>query len=125
MSVRLTGVTIAATHVEAMRRFYDAVFAANLEPFEAYGTTLYRGEVADLALVLCPNDLLQIEAQKNRQQLRFAVDDVAAVVATAVAHGGSLIGKTTPEAAGIVDPDGNSIELVYQPKNSNLLDRKS
>lgn len=112
--MRLAGVTIAATHIDQMRRFYDAVFAANLEPFAAYGTTLYRGEVAGVALVLCPNDLLQIEAQKNRQQLRFAVDDVVAVVATAVAHGGRLIGEPTPDAGGIIDPDGNSIELVRQ-----------
>jgi predicted enzyme related to lactoylglutathione lyase len=115
MTTRLAGVTIAATHIAQMCRFYDAVFAANLQPFDAYGTTLYRGNVADVALVLCPNDLLQIEAQKNRQQLRFAVDNIEVVVATAVTHGGKPIGEITPNAGGIVDPDGNSIELVRLP----------
>lgn len=115
MSIRLTGVTIAAANMALMCRFYDGVFVANLKPFDAYGTTLYRGNLAGVELVLCPNDLLQIEAPKNRQQLQFAVDDVAAVVATAVAHGGTLIGEITAEAGGVVDPDGNSIELVCQP----------
>lgn len=114
MNIQLAGVTIAATNMDLMQRFYNAVFTANLKPFDAYGTTLYRGKLAGVELVLCPNDLLQIEAQKNRQQLRFAVEDVAVVVATAVAHGGHLISTITTKAGGIVDPDGNSIELVRQ-----------
>ena len=112
MTIKLAGVTIATTNIEPMNRFYNAVFDAHLEPFAAYGTTLYRGHLAGLELVLCPNDLLQIAAEKNRQQLRFVVDDIEQVVATAVAHGGGLIGEMTQIAAGIVDPDGNSIELV-------------
>ena len=115
MTIQLAGVTIAVTNVAAMCQFYDAVFAAGLKPFAAYGMTLYRGRLAEVELVLCPNDLLQIEAQKNRQQLRFAVLDIDQVVATAVTHGGSLIGETTHDLAGIVDPDGNSIELVRMP----------
>lgn len=114
-SIHLKGLTIAPVAVEAMVSFYNAVFAANLTPFAAMGSTLYRGELAGLRLLFCPNDLLQIKAEKNRQQLSFAVSDIEQVVKTAVLHNGTLIDPITETpngyVAGIADPDGNSIEL--------------
>ena len=112
---QLEGITIAPVAVKEMVTFYNGVFEAGLTGFPAAGTTFYRGELAGLRLLFCPNELLQIEAEKNRQQLSFMVDDIEAVVKTAVFHGGTILQEisTMPagKAAGITDTDGNSIEL--------------
>ena len=112
---QLEGITIAPVAVGEMVAFYNGVFDTGLTPFPAAGTTFYRGELAGLRLLFCPNELLQIEAEKNRQQLSFLVDDIEVIVKTAVFHSGSILQEisTTPagKAAGITDPDGNSIEL--------------
>ncbi|MCA9964628.1 MAG: hypothetical protein KC423_10310 [Anaerolineales bacterium] len=113
--IELAGITIAAVDVTQMVQFYNAVFAADLHPFAAFGTTLYRGQLAGLQLVFCPNDFLQIQAEKNRQQFSFAVSDIAWVVETAVSHGGTITQPINTangtRYAGIADPDGNTIEL--------------
>lgn len=105
--------TIATTHTEAMVAFYNAAFDADLKPI--HGTPFYAGTLAGLALMFCPNEIVQIKAEKNRIQMRFTVEDVAAVVARASAHGGGPYGEryedTTAIGWGIHDPDGNSIEL--------------
>ena len=115
-SIQLQAITIAAVNVEAMVNFYNHVFDSGLEPFAAFGTTLYRGQLAGLRLVFCPNEFLGIQADKNRQQLTFAVPDVEAIVRTAVDAGGWQVGELSQSAGqkvgSIVDPDGNTIELV-------------
>lgn len=105
--------TIATTHTEAMVAFYNAVFHAGLTPIA--GTPFYAGSLAGFALMFCPNDIVQIKAEKNRIQMRFTVDDLAAVMAKASAHGGGPYGERYEDDStigwGIHDPDGNSIEL--------------
>ncbi|MEZ4622927.1 MAG: hypothetical protein R2867_46550 [Caldilineaceae bacterium] len=71
--MKLKGFTIAVTDVAAMVRFYNAVFGTNLQAVEAFGMRLYRGELAGYALTFCPNSLLAIKAEKNRQQLSFSL----------------------------------------------------
>lgn len=101
-----------------MVQFYNAVFQAGLEPFEAFGTTLYKGKLAQVDLLFCPNDILDIKAEKNRQQLSFVVESLTVIVKDALANHGSLMGEiqTSPEgnSCGISDPDGNSIELIEE-----------
>ncbi len=102
-----------------MVHFYNSVFAADLQPFEALGTTLYRGQIAGLRLIFCPNDLLNIQAEKNRQQLSLAVDDLDELLRLALTNGGSQTHEIsegpTGRACGIADPDGNTIELTEVP----------
>ena len=114
-TITLTGITIAAVDVAQMVSFYNAVFAADLQPFAAFGTTLYRGQLAGLQFIFCPNDFLHIQAEKNRQQFTFTVSDITWVVETAVSHGGTITQPINTangtQYAGIADPDGNTIEL--------------
>ncbi|KAA3665454.1 MAG: VOC family protein [Chloroflexi bacterium] len=113
IKIELEGVTIAPINVAAMVHYYNVVFAANLEPFAAFGTTLYRGQLARLRLIFCPNDFLNIQAEKNRQQFSFGVSDVTAVVQKSITAGGQ--GEVHESEQGYTgtlhDPDGNSIEI--------------
>ena len=115
-NIRLTGFVFSPIDVPAMVHFYNAVFDSDLRPFEALGTTLHRGQIAGLRLIFCPNDLLEIRAEKNRQQLSFAVDDLDEMVRLALNHGGTqtqaISDGPNGRACGIADPDGNTIELT-------------
>jgi predicted enzyme related to lactoylglutathione lyase len=111
--MRLDKLTLAVTDGPAMRAFYNAVFDANLQAVE--GTPFHVGEIAGIEIMFCPNEITQIEAEKNRIQLRLTVGDIQKVVAAAKANGGDTYGESYDDASvmfwGVVDPDGNSIEL--------------
>lgn len=111
----LRGITIAALNMPAMVDFYDTLFEADLEPFEAFGTVLYRGQIAGFPFLLCPNEILGIEADKNRIQLSFTVGDLEGMLELVQAHGGAQIQPISEQPGrklcGIIDPDGNTIEL--------------
>lgn len=111
----LKGITIAAVNVGAMVGFYNALFGAALQPFEGLGTVLYRGQLAGFPFLLCPNEILGIEADKNRIQLSFTVRDLKSALQKATEFGGAQIQPISEQPGrklcGIVDPDGNTIEL--------------
>lgn len=111
----LRGITIAAVNMPAMVDFYDTLFDADLEPFEGFGTVLYRGQMAGFPFLLCPNEILGIVADKNRIQLSFTVSDLEAMLELVAAHGGAQIQPISEQPGrklcGIIDPDGNTIEL--------------
>ena len=110
--------TIAATDVPNMVRFYNAVFGANLQVIP--NTPFHAGKLGNCELLVCSNDVIQIDAKQNRIQMRFCVEDIEEVVRVAQASGGGAFGDRFEDdrriAWGIHDPDGNSIEL-YQLKN--------
>ncbi len=114
--MKLKKIVIASVETEKMVRFYNGVFASGLEPFEAFGTVLYRGQLAGIELLLCPNEFLGIKAEKNRQQLSFVVDDLEAVLENVQRYGGEKVGEIQQNAeggvCGVKDPDGNTIEFV-------------
>jgi predicted enzyme related to lactoylglutathione lyase len=115
-SIQLSGFTFAVTNMPAMLQFYNTLFHADLQPFSRFGTTLYRGQLAGFSLLFCPNELLGIQAKKNRQQLNFSVPDIEKFVALATANGGAQMQPIHEEAGkkscGITDPDGNSLEIM-------------
>ena len=115
VTIDLKGFTFAVDNVEDMVAFYDKVFGTDMEPFEAFNTTLYRGSLAGFSLVFCPNEILGIQASKNRQQINFRVSDIDAVIQQAEAYGGQQIMQIREEehrrAGGIADPDRNTMEL--------------
>jgi predicted enzyme related to lactoylglutathione lyase len=112
-TMKVTGVTIAVTDMPLMVAFYDAVFEAKLQPLDAYSMTLYQGKLADLDLLLCPNEIASVEAKQNRQQLRVAVASLAEVEARVKDAGGHIINQQDM-AFGVRDPDGNTLEFVQQ-----------
>jgi predicted enzyme related to lactoylglutathione lyase len=109
-------ITLAAIDTPAMVRFYDAVFAADLQPVAAYGTTLYRGTLSGVAFVICPNDLADVDARQSRHQYTYTVPNLADTVALALAEGGTIHQAARPDASPpttiLLDPDGNSIVFV-------------
>jgi predicted enzyme related to lactoylglutathione lyase len=112
----LTDMTLVATDVPAMVAFYNAVFEAGLTPRAAFGATLYQGNLGGVGLQVCPNAVAGVVAEQNRHQLRFQVTDLDAVLARVQAAGGALHSAISQEAgrrlAAVVDPDGNTIELI-------------
>jgi predicted enzyme related to lactoylglutathione lyase len=105
---QLSDMTIAAEDVEAMVRFYDAVFGAALEPFEAAGTTLYRGRLDERPVIICPNSLASVDAAQNRHQFTYTVLDLEGLLATAEGAGG-VVRERSVDIATVLDPDGNTI----------------
>jgi predicted enzyme related to lactoylglutathione lyase len=82
----------------------------------AYGTSLHEGTLGGLQLLLCPNEIARVNAEQNRHQLKFHVENIADSLKRVVAAGGSVQGEVT-EFAGekivaVRDPDGNTIELA-------------
>lgn len=117
MRVYIDRITVAVNNMPAMVHFYNAVFGAGLmlaDPHSEFD--FHVGRLGQLELFFCPNSITQIEAEKNRQQLRIVVEDVRETIALAVAAGGQMLGEihVTDEAivGGVSDPDGNSIELI-------------
>jgi predicted enzyme related to lactoylglutathione lyase len=117
MSIQLENITLAVDDVEAMVRFYDAVFGCDLQPYQPFGDVRgYRGTLAGIELVMVPNSIAQVDARQNRQQLQFAVDDVEATVDRAVGSGGTPLDEAEIRrgrmSGAVYDPDGNSIVFV-------------
>ena len=100
-----------------MARFYNAVFQAGLKETVHIGDAqFYGGSIGALELTLCPNAIAGVEARQNRQQLRFEVDDIEAVMQRGLAVHGTEINPIDEykgaKVASLADPDGNTIELV-------------
>jgi predicted enzyme related to lactoylglutathione lyase len=113
--MRLYRITIAANDVAAMHRFYTEALGATLGPPDSMG--IQRGTLAGLAFTLCPNTLTHIVAEKNRQQMGLQVEDLDAVLEQVRAHGGritepGILVQDDQRLVGIVDPDGNTLELI-------------
>lgn len=117
MVVRVDRVTVAVNNMPGMVRFYNAAFGCGLELIDPSSEfPFHAGQLGNLELLFCPNSLTQIEADKNRQQLRLVVEDLRAVVDAALRAGGQVLGEVQQAGpvlmAGLSDPDGNSIELI-------------
>lgn len=110
VALSLNQITLAAEDVPTMVRFYDAFFGAALEPFDAYGATLYRGTLHGVRLLICPNTIAEVEAKQNRHQFSYRTPDLAAAVQAAEKAGGQLKEQGDTFAT-ILDPDGNTIVL--------------
>lgn len=109
-------ITLAADNLPAMVQFYRTLFALDLQPVAAYGTTLYRGNLDNVTFVLCPNSLAGVEANQSRHQFSYSVSDLAAITERAIAAGGTVQEQTAasdrPATSIIRDPDGNSIVFL-------------
>ena len=115
--MKLVGLTIAANNMEKMIRFYNAVFSARLKPTVHIGADdFYGGTLCGMELTLCPNTIAGVNAEQNRQQFRFEVADIDAVMAAGLANHGSEINPVDEykgaKVASLADPDGNTIEFV-------------
>ena len=115
--MKLTGLTIAAVNMKEMVAFYNAVFGAGLKATVHIGAEqFYGGSIADIKLTLCPNAIAGVVAEQNRQQFRFEVRDIQAVLERGLANHGSEVNPVDEykgaKVASLADPDGNTIEFV-------------
>ncbi len=115
--MELNGITIAVIHTEQMVKFYNAVFSTNLKPTVNIGDNqFYGGTLAGIDLTFCPNEIAGVVAEQNRQQFRFRVDDIQAVITNGLANHGTEINPIDEykgaKVASLADPDGNTIEFV-------------
>ncbi|MEO1287131.1 MAG: VOC family protein [Chloroflexota bacterium] len=122
MAITIRAITLATTHTQQMVEFYNAVLDANLSEFQPIpDTSFYSGKLAGIPLTICPNTIAQVDAQQNRQQFEFAVDDIHDVFITALNNGGMQITaieeQDTMLICSVYDPDGNSI-VFSQAKSS-------
>lgn len=111
--VQLQRVTWAVDDLAGMVAFLNGVFDAGLEPIG--NGPFYQGSFLGMSLVLCPNEIADVDARQNRHQFRVAVSDVDATVATVLALGGRVLHDDTTgghRLVGIADPDGNTYELT-------------
>lgn len=109
-------ITLATTNTPAMIQFYTTLFALDLQPVSAYGTTLYRGSLHNTEFVLCPNTLAGVNADQSRHQFTYIASDLGEIIKRAITTGGAIQEETPttdrPASAIIRDPDGNSLVFL-------------
>lgn len=112
----ITKLTIAYNRGEEMVRFYNNLFTADLKPIQVGGFTFYKGVIAGLILLFCPNEMLRIKAEKNNIQFTVQVDCLDEILSKVIQLGGNQIQEVSRSeyeaTVGITDPDGNTIELI-------------
>jgi len=111
---QIAQMTLATTHTTEMVKFYDTLFRTELQATEMNGITLYRGTLAGIPLVICPNEIAGVEAEQSRHQLTIRVADLLGLLQLVEIAGGGI---HTSAAEAIVsailrDPDGNTIEVI-------------
>ena len=115
---KISRITIAATDIEKMVEFYNSVFGARLEGFEAMGSKFYSGSIAGIYTMMCPNSIAGVSAEQNRHQFDYITDDIDEVVNNALGSHGSLkenISVSEKEKfVTIIDPDGNTLNFIQK-----------
>lgn len=114
--ISIRSITLAATHVEEMVTFYNAVLEANLKEIEPM-PGFYSGKLAGHGLIVCPNEVAEVVAEQNRQQFCFTVADIEKTFEAGKSNGGKAMTpdfeKSDSEIRGwLIDPDGNTLEFV-------------
>lgn len=109
-------ITIATTRMSAMARFYNDVFHAGMKELDIGGVTMQRGYVAGLELLLCPNEISKVKADRNRHVLRVRVGDFDDVLRRVRGSGGRVeaapVMMSGQRIVSVRDPDGNTIEII-------------
>lgn len=115
---KIDTITIAITNISEMVNFYETVFNCGFTEIEAYGTTLFSGNLAGIKILLCPNEVACVNAEKNRHQFDFLVTNLDNVICLAQASNGTLSGdiikSADKKAVTIIDPDGNTMNFIQK-----------
>lgn len=112
----LSGMEIASVDMKRMVNFFNGVFDAQLTPFYLGDFVLYRGQIGGMNVTLTPSEMLDIRADKSRYQLSFVVPNLERALHQTKRSGGIQMSEIDVDGSerfcNILDPDGNSIELV-------------
>lgn len=113
----LASVAVRVADLEAMTAFYREAFGVAFEDAEVDGLVYRTGQIGTVEVKLVPiRDAPDFDGV-GIVQVGFAVPDVEAAVARAVARGGQRMDGDVRNAEGTIvhaairDPDGNTIEL--------------
>ena len=112
--IQHTQMTLATTRTHEMVKFYDTLFGTALQAREVYGTTLYRGSLAGIPLIICPNEIAGVQAEQSRHQLAFRVVDLSYLLQNVESAGGIIETQATDSLTRAIlrDPDGNTLEVI-------------
>ena len=112
--VQLTQMTLATTRTREMVKFYNTLFGTQLQATEVSGMTLYRGTLAGIPLLICPNEIAGVEAEQSRHQLALRVPALSALLGLVEANGGVIDTPVTDSISTAIvrDPDGNTMEVI-------------
>ncbi|MBS1912805.1 MAG: hypothetical protein JST22_12525 [Bacteroidetes bacterium] len=113
---QLMQIDIAATNIEAMVRFYEAVFGTTFNSFDiGSDMKIYSGAVAGMKIVMAPNEIAGVVAEQSRYQFELVVDEFDSVMDRVKSSGGSIReiegGNGSPRIATVLDPDNNTTVL--------------
>ena len=119
--VLLEGVSISTNKLQSMAHFYNTVFEAQLREIVLGDIVLYEGQIGDINITLSPTSTSNLFKRKNGHQLSFQVSDIEQVIARVKQTNGAQLQRVTiydtNKYCGIVDPDGNTIELIEPISN--------
>ncbi|MGP1908445.1 VOC family protein [Metabacillus sp. JX24] len=112
----ISQITIAYNQEYEMVDFYNQLLNANLSSFKVGEFRFYKGKIGGIGLLFCPNEMLGIKSEKNNIQFTVQVSNLEEVLSKVSQCGGKQIQGINREesrsSVGILDPDGNSIELL-------------
>jgi predicted enzyme related to lactoylglutathione lyase len=111
----LSSIAVRVHNVEQMLNFYSRAFGVQFRQVETFGIQSQFGDLNGITLKFVPiRDSVDFEGYPVHQ-LGFEVEDVAATIRAAEAHGGCLEGEIHRDGhrinAAVRDPDGNTVEL--------------
>ena len=112
-----TQLTLAASNIEQMAAFYNAVLFTNFRKVKHGEHTFYEGFLVNIPLLLCSNAIAGVVAEQSRLQFHVCVPDLTRALEKTVQHGGTIVAPPTEggiKAAIVNDPDGNSLELIQE-----------
>jgi predicted enzyme related to lactoylglutathione lyase len=116
ISFAISQITIAFDQENEMVEFYNQLLNADMSPFKANDFIFYKGKIGEIGLLFCPNKMLGIKAEKNNIQFTVQVPNLEEILSKVSQYGGKQIQGINREGSqssvGILDPDGNSIELL-------------
>ena len=114
----ISSIAVRVCNIEAMLNFYSEAFGIKFREVNTYGIRSQFGEMDGITLKFVPiRDNSDFKGFPIHQP-GFVVQDVEAVVALAVKHGGRQEGQTLRGngqiQAAVRDPDGDTIELYSE-----------
>jgi predicted enzyme related to lactoylglutathione lyase len=112
---KIEGLTIAINDMPKMLTFYKNVFDIKFIERDEFGSKLYSGKWADMALLFCPAEVAQNRATQNKHQFDIVVSGLDNWIRKCKDNGGVTIGEIENlkeyTSIGIYDPDRNTIVL--------------
>jgi predicted enzyme related to lactoylglutathione lyase len=100
--LEISNITIAIENIVQMVKFYETVFNCKFSKIDLYGTTLFSGNLVGTKILLCPNEIAGVKAEKNRHQFDFKVANINEVILLAKAAGGEILNENKDSESQVI-----------------------